>query len=193
NGFVTTRRTPPIEQRAFHPPPRRKKGAKKPPGVSSNNRRASYGGVIEYRGPSKAEGRRSLGSDDGAIVSSSPSYHRQQQQQQQQAFTPPPTPPPALVTSRPSTGSGNGSSTQHPRTANSLLDYRPSNTSSRILSSGFNLINVSTRTQGGLTPRTREGMKGPGGSGGDNNSSSSQHWTASFGSATGRGFIAGQQ
>ncbi|KAF4714297.1 hypothetical protein FOZ63_009406, partial [Perkinsus olseni] len=101
NGFVTTRRTPPIEQRAFHPPPpRRKKGGKKPPGVSSNNnRRASYGGVIQYRGPSKAEGRRSLGSDDGAIVSSStssPSYHRQQQQQQ--AFTPPPTPPPALVT-----------------------------------------------------------------------------------------------
>ncbi|KAF4689586.1 hypothetical protein FOZ60_001484 [Perkinsus olseni] len=56
NGFVTTRRTPPIEQRAFHPPPRRKKGAKKPPGVSSNNRRASYGGVIEYRGPSQSGG-----------------------------------------------------------------------------------------------------------------------------------------
>ncbi|KAF4653696.1 hypothetical protein FOZ61_008757 [Perkinsus olseni] len=136
NGFVTTRRTPPMEQRAFHPPPRRNKAAKKPPGEISGN--------------------------------------------------------------------------QHPRTANSLLDYRPSNTSSRILSSGFNLINVSTRTQGGLTPRTREGIKGPGGSGevpqtmrrsnpvhlgGDNNnsSSSSQHWTASFGSATGVGFIAGQQ
>ncbi|KAF4721525.1 hypothetical protein FOZ62_001213 [Perkinsus olseni] len=201
NGFVTTRRTPPIEQRAFHPPPpRRKKGGKKPPGVRMMG--------IELRTSPFHYSPQLIASAIVSSSTSSPSYHRQQQQQQ--AFTPPPTPPPALVTSRPSTGSGNGSSTQHSRTANSLLDYRPSNTSSRILSSGFNLINVSTRTQGGLTPRTREGMKGPGGSGevpqtmgrsnpvhlgvdNNNNNSSSQHWTASFGPATGGGFIAGQQ
>lgn len=64
NGFVTNRRTPPIEHgMGFHPPSRRK-ASKKPPG--GNNRRASYGGgIIEYRGPTRAEGRRSLGSDDG--------------------------------------------------------------------------------------------------------------------------------